>query len=268
MRQTGSLLVLVTAACATALAVVGAAGARSANGGANIGSAPAVQIGTQEFGNAADGVYQSDIAASYWKLSLVSADQVTIDWESSQNSYSDFAAHVLDVWPSNTTDFSINNADPVQNFGVGSNGKAESTFTASSTGVFPIMFRGDSFNDPSQAAGAYDFVVTVKHKLVAHLTQATASLLVKGRTAFPHKGTFAVQAFSADGKPVANGAVGTTLSANYGGAWHTIGKAVARGGLISVRYSLPAAAIGSIRLQADIGGGSYQGVGLHYRVKA
>jgi hypothetical protein len=246
----------------TAALVVAAVAA--ANGGGNLVAAPTVTIGQQEFGSTTDGYYRGSAAADYWKVPLIAADKVTIDWESNNANACSETAEDLYVWPIGTTDFSINNASPLQTWSVGSNSKQEETFTASDTGLFPLMFRGCGERDYG-GGGAYDFTVYVKHKLVTHLAAATTALIARGRsTGLPRRGTLAVQVFTGDGKPIADGGVGGTLTGYWSAAWHPLGKSVARGGTITVRYSLPPSAHSPIRLQLNIGGGSYQGVRLRY----
>jgi hypothetical protein len=246
----------------TAALVVAAVAA--ANGGGNLTAAPIVMIGQQEFGSTTDGYYRGSTAADYWKVPLIAADKVTIDWESNNANACSETAEALYLWPIGTTDFSINNVSPLGSWGVGSNSKQEETFTASDTGVFAIMFEGCGDRDHG-GGGAYDFTVYVKHKLVTHLSAATTALIARGRSSgLPRRGGLAVQVFTGDGKPVADGGVGGTLTGYWGAAWHPLGKAVARGGTVSVRYALPASAQTPIRLQLNIGGGSYQGVRLRY----
>src|SRR5205823_2290095 len=129
--------------------LVGAAGA-FAGGGANLASAPTISPGQQQFGNTTDGCEGNCEGADFWKLSLIAADRVTVDWESSAGNYgcgTEAYAAKLEVWPVGTTDFSINNLQPSQTFYIGDNDKAESTFTANGTGVFPLVFKAQCFNE-------------------------------------------------------------------------------------------------------------------------
>jgi hypothetical protein len=254
--------------CAVAVALLVVSGAW-ASGGNSIASAPTIAIGKQQFGSTTNGCYQGcNYRAEYWKLPLIAGDNVTIDWETQSGTAGcegeeyPFAG-ALWVWAPDTTDFSINNTESQQTFGVGSNNKAESKFTSNGTGAFVLMFTSDCH--PYGTGGPYDFVVYVKHKLVTHPTTTTMALLAQGRTRLPHMGRIAEQVFTADGKPVPNGAVGGTLAGYWGKVWHPLGKSVARAGVVSVHYKLPTAAKGPLRLQLNLGGGNYQGVRLAFR---
>src|SRR5437660_1731760 len=122
---------------AAALATAGVAGAAALNGGSDIASAPVVVPGQQETGNTAtEGKYFNN-PASFWKLSLVAGDRVTVDWENTGDGTFVTEFH---VFPPGTTDFNINNAHSYAGGEIGSNGKQESSFTANATGVFPMVF--------------------------------------------------------------------------------------------------------------------------------
>lgn len=248
--------------CAILAGALALAGLASANGGSSISAAPTIAIGQQLFGNTTDGCFGNCYGADYWNLPLIAADQVTIDWESNPTSGCNDSATDLYVWPIGTTDFSINNTNSLQDFGIGSNHKAESTFTANGTGVFPIMFQACYAQSDG---GPYDFTVYVKHKLVTHLASQTTALIARARqTGLPRSGVFSVQVFTGDGKPV-SGAIGGTMFGYWASKWHRIGSAVAANGVIAVHYRLPAAVHGVIRLEVNIGGGSFQGKSLQFR---
>jgi hypothetical protein len=133
-----------------------------ATGGANIASAPTVVFGQHEFGNTDHGSFGGcPDPAEYWLLSLGAGDQATIDWETTSEEY----AEELNVYPAGTTDFSINNADTLAEFGLGSNDHAESVFHVGATGVYPIVFYGRC----DGAGGPYDFTATVQHALLVTL---------------------------------------------------------------------------------------------------
>jgi hypothetical protein len=253
-----------TSVVALSCVAVGAALGHLSSGGANIASAPTIVPGQQEFGNTTDGCFENCDGADFWKLSLIAADQVTIDWETSPtNECSDGGADQLAIWAIGTTDYSINNDSPIQNFGIGSNQKAESTFTASTTGVYPVMFR--SCYDQS-SGGPYDFTVLIRHKVVVGLADQTRSLLQRARQGgrLPRHGVLDVLVHNADGGAI-SGAVGGTLSGYWSGSWHKLTGAIAAGGQVLLRYQLPASVHGVIRLQINIGGGSYQGANLTFR---
>jgi hypothetical protein len=242
------------------VAVVVVAGA-FASGGSSISAAPTIAIGQQQFGNtASDSGHKSygcsDTLHSWWKLPTIAGDQVTVDFEG--------GVYRIYAYSVDTTDFNVGSTQPSLDTQINSNDKGEWKFAAPVTGLMPLDFRNDNcYDEPPE--GPYDFVVYIKHKLVTHLTAATSALLARARQAMPRTGNIAVQAFTADGKPVANREVGGTLTGYWDKAWHPLGKAVAKAGIVSVHYKLPASAAGPLRLQLNLGGGNYQGVKLSYR---
>lgn len=236
----------------------GVSAAHLSSGGATIASAPTVVPGQQEFGNSNDVQNGPDYRypGDYWKLSLVAGDHVTIDWEAGNN-----FVNSLGVYPAGTTDFSVNNVSLYQQFSLGANGKAESTFTANQTGAFPLIFWDEGSND----AGPFDFTVYVHHALVLAVSPQTQALIRRAhQTPLPHKGNIVLGAHLADGTPV-SGDVGATVFAYWSSKWHSIGKSAARNGEIVVPYRLPASVHGLIRLSVNVGGANYQGRQIGWR---
>lgn len=262
-----SLLVHLVAALAVLGVTVAAASANSNNGGANIASAPTVPPGQQEFGNTTDGSI-GDKWGDWWKLSLVASDKITVDWESGKvtdscGTYN--AASRLDFWPVGTTDFSVNNVQPLVTLPLGENGKAESMFTANRTGTFLMRFEAGCDGSAHPYGGPYDFTAYVRHALVLAVSGQTKALIQRAhRAPLPHRGTVVFAAHLADGTPV-SGDVGATLFAYWASKWHPIGKGAAKGGQIVVPYQLPASVHGLIRLSVNVGGANYQGRQIAWR---
>ena len=223
-------------------------------GGGTIASAPTVTPGTQEFGNTADGKYQyygQDYGADFWKLSLIAADHVTVDWESTYDSGCGcwYVDRFL-VWPKGTTDYSINNVDPFQKFYGGGNGKAESSFTANATGAFPIMFVSV---DENGGTGPYDFTVRVRHlpriKMQQLPTRVSSGMSAK------------VTAYFADGKPISGAKPVIRVRGQWQGAWHSLGSGTPTNGLATIKLVIPSSARGmAVKFQATASGGAYVSV--------
>jgi hypothetical protein len=248
-----------------ALGVASAAFAHATSGGGTIASAPSVASGKHEFGNTGDGCYlgcpSDGYPADYWKLPLIAGDRVTVDWESSTNSYGNHYANYLYVWPVGTTDYSINNANPLVTFNIGENGKEESKFTANKTGAFPLMF----FSDSTGTGGPYDFTAHVHHELVLDVSAATRALIEHAhRKPIRHTGTVALAVYRADGAPVSAG-VSATLYAYSGARSYVVGQGAAKGGTIAVRYQIPAEVHGLIRLSLHVRGNGYQARRISWR---
>jgi len=205
-------------------------------------------IGQQQFGNTADGVFNACDGASFWKLPLIAGDQVTIDWESSPSSDGDPGATILYIWPIGTSDFSINNADPLNEFSIGSNGKAESKFTAGSSGSYPLMFQAPGCG--SAASGAFDFTVYVNHRIV--LSTLTVSRINA------HGGRVTIGVHTADGQPISSSTLKLTLQGYWNKGWHPIGRQSARSGSVVFTLNLPAALEGSsIKVRVLAAGAGY-----------
>ena len=190
---------------------------RTAGGGATIAAAPTVVPGQQEFGSTTDGSCCDGRGADFWKLPLIPGDHVTVDWESTKGNGcldpSDYWAMELRVWPAGTTDFSINNVNPIEAFGIGDNGKAESKFTANRSGIFPITFL--AVCSPSSTGGPYDFTAYVRHLLVL---------------SFPNPGTVrsgagvSIAVHLADGSPVSDKELQVQVYGRWAHKWNLLGS--------------------------------------------
>jgi hypothetical protein len=212
------------------LCAVAAAAAKS--GGGSIASAPLVNPSSQEFGNTADGVIEGNTPADYWKLQLISGDHVKIDWESQQGSCGggcgwDYA-DTLQIWPSGTTDYSINNTSSLQNFGIGDNAKAESSFTAPGDGTYPVTFV--CYNCSADQGGPYDFTAYVQHHPIL-------AFVVPKKVKNGH--AVVVQAHYPDGNPI----TGSDLSIQVWGKWgtsvHLLGSSSPVGGKAAITLRIP-----------------------------
>jgi hypothetical protein len=214
-----------------------------ASGGSTIASAPIIAPGQQEFGTTADGQYDCG-PADFWNLSLESGDAVTIDWEASVIAN----ANQLDVFPAGTTDYSINNVTPLQTFGLGDNGKAQSTFTAGTAGIYPLIFEADGCG--STPAGPFDFIVYVTHAQNVLLSPVTDGVT----------GVAAVQDHDAAGNPLAAPTVSVTLQISSSGMpWTTIATGAPVAGTASIPYALPASVEGKrVKFRAVSQGSGYQ----------
>jgi hypothetical protein len=249
MYRTAATFVPFIAALAVATGSLASAQVASAAGGSNIAAAPTAVVGQQEFGNTTDGCYLNCYGADYWKLSLIAGDHVRIDWESSGGSECNSYVDELKVWPIGTTDFSINNASPFQQFGIGANNKAESTFTANATGVFPLMF--EACDDPADAGGPYDFTVNVRHL-------ARLSFQVPSR--IPTRTRVHIQAHYPDGTAINGAGLIVQIRGWWSRSWHVLGSATPVGGVASVLLTIPHQERGKvIKLEAAASGTSFLG---------
>jgi hypothetical protein len=136
-----------------------------ASGGANIASAPTIVFGQHTFGNTATGEWDCG-PAEFWNLALKAGDQATIDWEASSGDY----AHAAVIFPSGTTDFSINNVRYLSYYELGENNHGEAVFSTGAAGSYPLIFAANGC-DEDHHEGPYDFTATVQHSLVATLRQ-------------------------------------------------------------------------------------------------
>jgi hypothetical protein len=188
--------------------VIGGTPAALAAGGSSIESAPQITPGVQTFGDTNTGKLKGCAAADYWNLSLRAGDQAIVDWTSLTDSNGRDYANELSVYPSGTTDFSINNNDPAHEFSVGDNDRAESIFSANSTGSYPLIFwRGSG--SCSTPGGPYNFTVTVKHSAVLFLGSVKK---LAGRS-----GTLSVGVHAPDGQPITDGGLRVALRGSWPG---------------------------------------------------
>jgi hypothetical protein len=242
----GAIGVAVTLSMACASAAL-------ANGGATIASAPVVVSGQQEFGNTTDGIMPYGGCAGsgqtdFWKLQLTAGDTVVIDWESATGS-----AGRLDILTTGTTDFNVDQSDVLDTFDIGVNNKAESTFTAEQTGVYPIDFNvgcGGLF-----PAGPYDFIANVTHQVVLGVPSLRS--LPVGRSAIR------IGVHTPDGRAISGLPLAVTLTGRWGGASHLLGQAVPQTGLAVIHFRLPSTlARTSVRLTVAAHGSGYRPASL------
>jgi hypothetical protein len=235
---------------AIAAALVFGAGPAQAAGGANIASAPSVAPGTQYFGDTNNGKYSGDCPADYWNLAMAAGDQATVDWTSLTDSQGYDYANTLYVWPAGTTDFSINNRDPQESFGVGDNDMAESTFTAGAAGTYPLMFYRRS--ECGGTGGPYSFTVAVRHSVVLSLGS------VKGLS--DRKGPVTVGVFTPDGQPITDPNLRVALRASWSGRKsHDVAVGSPSGGSITFTVTLPKSTRGKrVSLKAASSGDNYR----------
>lgn len=198
-----------------------------AAGGATIASAPIVPFGVQEFGTTATGEYDCG-PGEFWNVVLQPSDQITIDWETAKEEY----AYEVVVYPAGTTDFSINNVEPLERYYLGDNGKAEAVFSSGTGGTFPIIFAARGCDEDNHA-GPYDFTINRQRAILVSLAPQqnvnTNSML--GATAH-----------FADGTPVPDG-LSFTLEASWGDG-NALYTATSSNGGLTFPLALSESAIG------------------------
>jgi hypothetical protein len=200
----------------------------SAAGGSSIATAPTIVFGQHTFGTTATGEYDCG-PGEFWNLALQPGDQATIDWGATQLDY----AHGLYVYPAGTTDFSINNVDPLDHYYLGENGKAEAVFSSGTGGNFPLIFAAEGC-DEDHHAGPYDFTVTDQHAISVALRQF---IHIKPTT------TLTATANLASGAPVPDG-LSFTLTATWPGGGIASYSAASVGSGLTFPLTLPETAEG------------------------
>ena len=176
-------------------------------------------------------------------MSLVAGDRVTVDWASTTDSNGGPYAPTLYVYPAGTTDYSINNLNPLDEFGIGSNEKAESTFVANKSGSFPSSSSG-----PIATAAAPRWPLQF-HRPCTTRARADGKpwhhepLARAHHTPLPHSGKLVLFAHLADGTAVSGGLT-ATASGSWASKWHPIGTATATAGKLVLAYRLPASVHG------------------------
>jgi hypothetical protein len=213
-----------------------------ADGGQTISGAPAIVSGQQEFGNTATWPADSNgIHHSYWGLSVTAGDEVTIDWEVPPAADNDNP--FLRVYPSGTTDFSVDNTVPVHDQNLNSNGRNELVFSAPITGLMPLDFSADE-------TGPYDFTVRVEHDV---------RLGLPAMTTLPLTGTVSVGVHNPDGVALSDPALIVYLQIKpKHGDWTTIGSAPASAGVATIAYTVASTLSGQkAALRAVSAGPSY-----------
>jgi hypothetical protein len=236
------------ALCATVLLMfVAAAGPQSAGAsGGSIESSTYVAAGQQQFGNTGNGTFKCG-PADFWRLQLIAGDVATVDWETSQ---ADFANELF-VYGAGTTDFSINNDDPQNQFSIGDNNRAESIFTAGTSGAYPLIFTGRGCNGDQNNHGPYDFTVAVSHRAVLALGPVGS---LKRRT-----GTVTVGVHTPDGSPITEPALQVDLRGTWRGHSHLLASGSPSNGSVTFNVTLPAGTRGrAVGIQAKAHGPGYQ----------
>jgi hypothetical protein len=206
-----------------------------------IAGAPAIVVGQQEFGNTASVTpVSSDCYRAYWLLSVTAGDSVTIDWESQESGTS------LDVFPPGTTDYNVDNTNPIEQQDLSSNDKNELQFQATSTATLPVSFRSGC-GDP---AGPYDFTTDIVHAMIVSLPPLAPSLA----------GTTTVGVHNPDGVSLSGAPIVVNLQVSGPGVpWTTIGSASPVAGEATISYTVPSALAGkTVRFQAVGSGSGYQ----------
>ena len=189
----------------------------SAEGGSSIASAPAVVIGEQEFGNTANGPYFHGSYHSFWGLGLAGGDKVVIDWEAIRTDM------WLRLYPPSTSDFNLEQADPIKQQQPSSNGKNEMRFTPSQGGVFPLIVEG-------RYSGIYSFTVFVKHAL---------TVIMPRLSRLPHRGELRVQVHSPEGTTISDSTLKVNVEARAGRTWKKIGSAPVSNSIAEVSVKVP-----------------------------
>ena len=210
--------------------VLPASASASASGGANIASAPTIAYGQHIFGNTGTGTRGCN-AAEYWNLAMKAGDQVTVDWAAVEGRYAEEAL----VYPAGTTDFSINNVGPLDEYEIGSNNHAEAIFSTGTSGSYPLIFvAGGCYG--SEDPGPYDFTARIQHAL---------TIATKSYTHIRTTTAIAASAHLVDGTPVPDGTAFnlsiTWPNPNHESATYT---ATSVGGAFSFPLALPASAMG------------------------
>jgi hypothetical protein len=223
-----------------------AASTAAAGGGSTITAAPTIPVGAQQFGNTADMPTAGGSRHEYWKLQLTAGDHVAIDWESQQ-----VPDDELSVYDPQTTDFTVNDAQPIAQGRVGDNGRAELTFTANVDGSWPIDFY---VYDPSccrdPVGTPYDFTVYVRHAVVL-VMPAPTSVSATGSK-------IAVRAHLPDGQAISDTGLTLTLYGYWLKQWHVLSSASPLNGsaTLPVRLSTRMRGI-SIQIKITASGSNY-----------
>jgi hypothetical protein len=238
------------ATCAIAICAVPALG----DGGADIASAPAITPGVMEFGNTNDALlpYGCDSQiADFWMISLIAGDKVTFDWGST----SDFV-HDIDIFPPGTSDFNVQSVHDSGSYPTGvvsENGKQQTFYTASRTGIYPLDFNAGCSNDDP---GPYYFTAYVAHALILSLSQRPA----EGR-----RTTFALALHTPDGAPVTASTLTATYANRIRGRWT---KLTSVGALYSAKITWPKDDVGKTEsVRVTVAGAGYQTTSTTTKVK-
>ena len=144
--------------CVLGLGLLGAGEAVA--GGSTIDAAQPITPGVQEVGNTSHGVLryggcpQPDYA-DYWTIKLEAGETLSVTFSSATNSLD-----ALDVLPPGTNDANAANVQTLDTyFSSGGTGQQHTTFTAHTTGTYPLDFNSGCYH--RYTPGPYTFVVTV-----------------------------------------------------------------------------------------------------------
>jgi hypothetical protein len=189
-------------------------------GGPNIASAPQVAYGQRDFGNTVTDNGRSsgepgfdyldagcgDGDSSWWTLSVIAGDQVTINFEG--------RATTALAFPVGTNDYNVTNTEAYAH--VDSQGQKRSCpSTAPQTGSMPLDFydcSGPEYGFPSP--GPYDFVAYVRHRLNPYIGWRPYRA--------QHKTHFTLTGYLLNGQEVFEGLT-CTVQQRWSGIWHTLG---------------------------------------------
>lgn len=236
------------ALCMLAAVSLAAASAGPAQADSTIAAAAMITPGTQHFGNTLCPDVPGDPCPDheYWKLNLLAGDRVAIDW---QVTGADTYACCLSVLPADTTDFSINNVSALRYFVLGSNGKAQSIFTAPRSGMYPLLFEALGLT----AGGPYDFVARVEHAARLRIASPTAGRRISRRA------KVTVNVRTPNGVAIDDPALVVTVRGTWAGRSRIVGRAPTAGGVARIGLKLPRSARGqSLTLRASVAGPGYR----------
>lgn len=209
---------------AAMIAMCVAATPAAATGGRDIGSAPSVTYGEQQFGNTLTDSQVADCdyteCRSWWLLPVAAGDRVAIDFEGGE-------CLLAQVWPVGTTDYTVEDTDDDAYKYVGQNSKAELVLKATRTGSMPLGF----YDNCSRGAGPYDFIANVQHGL---------SLSIPHKSSRSRSGTLKVGVHTPEGGDVDDTSLSVELQAKRsGGSWKGYGSATVAESQAAIRYKLP-----------------------------
>jgi hypothetical protein len=226
-----------------------------AAGGPDIASGATVQPGQQMFGDTSAGNLHECSPADYWNLPLLAGDKATVDWASLTDTHGTDYAVYLDLYDAGTTDFSINNAEPIEEYRIGSNHRAESVFAAGRAGTYPLIFwmNGENKNcEGNDTGGPFNFTVYVAHAVVPALGS------VKGLA--DRRGSVTLGAHRPDGQPITDQALRLTLMAAWRGhKSQPVASASPTNGTATVGVHLPKSAAGrKVTFRAAAAGTGYR----------
>jgi hypothetical protein len=203
--------------------------------GTSIATAQAVAFGQQEFGNTINGRLWENTNCeegkrkeneSYWALSLVVGDELTIDWEAQQPQTK------LELFPIGTTDFNLGKTAPLVQQGLSSNNKNELKYTDSTVGgAMPLIIHNASC-EGTNGPGPYSFVVYVLHAVRVYLPRLS--------TLRP-SGAMTVSVRNPEGGNPPGSPLAVELQLAGGSGWRTIGSGTTSGTSAVVHFKVPSA---------------------------